>query len=282
MDIPIRRLIPAAISTAFAAQLLLTSPKAHAAPAPSRKVGFIGCMAKPEDAELGSQISKSLEKRLVRARVPGFEFVPEAVARGRASLKGGPVNPQRIVAAGQAMGADKVIVCLITYKRERAATAPGETKTRTVTRDETQYVEEVYYKEVPNPDYEEPLTAAIPMGNIGPIQFSALLGTPKTPKTIQEKHVRRVPQKRRISEQVAETAEATEKPGYVRLQASYIIVDVASGKMENRDTVSYFNEIAAIFDSMESDKDLRSKAGESTVASLERSVLAKLPSTSGK
>ncbi|TBR24855.1 hypothetical protein EPO15_03240 [bacterium] len=239
-------------------------------------------MSKPEDAELGSQISKSLEKRLVRARVPGFEFVPEAVARGRASFKGGPVNPQRIVAAGHAIGADKVIVCLITYKRERAATAPGETKTRTVTRDETEYVEEVYYKEIPNPDYEEPISAAIPMGNIGPVQFSAILGTPKTPKTIQEKHVRRIPQKRRISEQVEETAEATEKPGYVRLQATYIIVDVASGKMENRDSVSYFNELEAVFDSMESDKDLRSKAGESTVESLERSVLAKLPSTPGK
>lgn len=277
------RLIRAALSASLAAQLALPAATAHAAPAPSRKVGFIGCLAKPDDAELGAQISESLEKRLVRARVPGFEFLPDAVARGRASLKGGPVNPQRIVAAGRAIGADKIIVCLITYKRERAATVPGQSKTTTVTRDVTQYVEEEYYTEVPNPDYEEPIEASIPIGNIGPVQFSAIVGGPKAPKTIKEKHVRRVPQKRTVSEEVEEPAEpATEKPGYVRLQAAYMVVDVASGKMEKRDAVSYLNELEAMWDAMESDRDLRRKAGESTVDSLERSVLAKLPSTPGK
>lgn len=283
MIVSMDRLIRAALSASLAAQLVLPAATAYAAPAPSRKVGFIGCLAKPGDAELGAQISESLEKRLVRARVPGFEFLPDAVARGRANLKGGPVNPQRIVAAGRAIGADKIIVCLITYKRERAATVPGQSKTTTVTRDVTQYVEEEYYTEVPNPDYEEPIEASIPIGNIGPVQFSAIVGGPKAPKTIKEKHVRRVPQKRTVSEEVEEPAEpATEKPGYVRLQAAYMVVDVASGKMEKRDTVSYLNELEAMWDAMESDKDLRRKAGESTVDSLERSVLAKLPSTPGK
>lgn len=272
-----------ALAASLAAQFVLPASTAHADPPPSRKVGFIGCLAKPDDTDLGAQISESLEKRLVRARVPGFEFLPAAVARGRANLKGGPVNPQRVAAAGRAIGADKVIVCLITYKRERASTVPGESKTTTVTRNVTDYVEEEYYTEIPNPDYEEPIEASIPIGSIGPLQFSAIVGGPKVPKTIKEKHVRRVPQKRTVSEEVAEPAEPdTEKPGYVRLQAAYMIIDVASGKMEKRDAVSYLNELEAMFDSMESDTDLRRKAGESIVDSLERSVLAKLQSTPGK
>lgn len=277
------RLIRAALSTSLVAQLVLPTATARAEPNPSRKVGFIGCMAKPDDIELGAQISESLEQRLVRARVAGFEFIPGAVARGRASLKGGPINPQRIATAGRAIGADKVVVCLITYTRQRAETVQGEAKTTTVSRDVTDYVEETYYTEVENPDYEPPIQAAIPLGNIGPVQISALVGGPKSPKTIKEKHVRRVPQKRTVSEEVTEAPPpATEKNGFVRLQAAYMIVDVASSKMENRDAVSYVNELEAIFDSMESDKDLRRKAGESTVDSLERSVLAKLPAAPGK
>lgn len=277
------RLIRVALSASLATWFILPAATAHADPIPFRKVGFIGCLAKPDATELGAQISESLEKRLVRTRVPGFEFLPDAVARGRANLKSGPINPQRVVAAGRAIGADKIIVCLITYKRERAETVPGEAKTTTVTRDVTQYSEEVYYTEIPNPDYEEPITAAIPIGNIGPLRFSALVGEGKVPKTIKQKHVRRVPTTRKVSEEIAEPAEPdTEKPGYVRLQAAYMIIDVASGKMQNRDTVSYLNELEPVFDAMESDKDLRRKAGESTVDSLERSILAKLPSTPGK
>lgn len=257
--------------------MLVVSASAAFAEPPPRKVGFIGCLAKPDAVDIGAQMSESLEKRLLRARVPGFEFLPDAVAKGRANLKGGPINPQRITAAGRAIGADKVVVCLITYMRRRAETVQGEAKTTTVSREVTDYVEETYYTEVENPDYEPPIEAAIPLGNIGPVQVSALVGGPTSPKTIKEKHVRRVPVTRKISEDVTEAPPpATEKNGLVRLQAAYMIVDVASGKAEKRDTVSYVNELEAIFDSMESDKDLRRKAGESTVESLEKSVLAKL------
>lgn len=260
----------------IAGVIVLIAATARADPAPALKVAFIGCLAKPDATDLGTQISESLETRLVRARVPGFEFIPDAVARGRASLKAGPINPQRVVAAGRAIGADKIIMCLITYKRESAATVAGESKTTMVSRDVTSYVEETYYTEVENPDYEPSMEAAIPLGNIGPVQISAIVGTPKIAKTIKEKHVRRVPQKRTVSDEVVETGDSSEKPGTVRLQAAYMIIDVASGKTEKRDTVSYLNELEAIFDSMESDKDVQRKAGESTVDSLEKSVLAKL------
>ena len=277
------RLIRAAFSASLAALFVLPAATACADQAPSRKIGFIGCMAKPDDVDLGTQISESLEQRLVRTHAAGFEFLPDAVARGRASLKGGPINPQRIVAAGRAIGADKVVVCLITYKRQRAETVQGEAKTKMVSREVTDYVEETYYTEVENPDYEPPIQAAIPLGNIGPVKISALVGGPSSPKTIKEKHVRRVPQKRTVSDEVTEAPPpAEEKSGFVRLQAAYLIVDVASGKIETRDAVSYLNELEAIFDSMESDKDLRRKAGESTVDSLERSVLVKLASVPGK
>lgn len=277
------RLICAALSASLVAQFVLPATTARADPAPSRKVGFIGCMAKPDDVELGAKISESLEQRLVRAHVAGFEFLPDAVARGRASLKGGPINPQRIVAAGRAIGADKVVVCLITYKRQRAETVQGEAKTTTVSRDVTNYVEETYYTEVENPDYEPSIQAAIPLGNIGPVRISALMGGSKSPKTIKAKHVRYVPQKRTVSEEVTEAPPpATEKNGFVRLHAAYMIVDVASGKVEKQDAVSYLKELEAIFDFMESDKDLRRKASESTVDSQERSVLAKFSSVPGK
>jgi hypothetical protein len=278
---PPRALFRAALAASLVAQFSLSTYAAD--PALSRKVGFIGCMAKPGDVELGAQISDALEQRLVRARVAGIEFLPDAVARGRASLKGGPINPQRIVAAGRAIGADKVVVCLITYKRQRAETVQGEAETRMVSRDVTDSVEETYYTEVENPDYEPSMEAAIPLGNIGPVRISAIVGTPTSPKTIKEKHVRRVPRKRTVSEEVTDAPPpATEKNGFVRLQAAYMIVDVASGKVEKRDAVSYLNELEAMFDSMESDKDVRRKAGESTVDSLERSILAKFPPAPAK
>jgi hypothetical protein len=265
---------PARRTCRLAVALLLAAAAAQAAPAPSRKVGFIGGMAKPADPQLGTQISTALEKRLLRARVPGFEFLPDGVARGRAKLKGGPINPKRMAEAGRAIGADKVLVCLITYERVRAAVEPGTSKTTTVSRDVTQYVEEVYYVEVPNPDYEEPITAAIPLGNIGPVSVSAIVGGTKVPKTIKEKRVTK-----KVTHEVEEPGEPpAEKPGHVLLRAGYVLLDAASGKLEKRDTVSYRNEIEAIFDAMESDEDLRRKAAESTVESLERSVVAKLGS----
>lgn len=248
----------------------------HAEP-PARKVGFIGCLAKPDAAELGVQISESLEQRLGRARAPGVEFLTDVVGPARAKLKGGPVNPHRIAETGRALGADKVIVCLMTYQRRRAETIKGEAKTEIVSRDETQYVEETYYTEVENPDYEPSISAAIPLGNIGPVQISGIISGPKSPKTIKEKHVRRVPVTKRVSQEVTGLAEPdTEKPGFVKLQAGYMIIDAVSGKTEKRDTVSYVYDIEAMFDAMEDDKDLKRKAAESTVDSLEKSILAKL------
>lgn len=273
-----------AAAAVLAARFVLTAAPARAEPASSLKVGFIGCLAKSDDAELGTQITESLETRLVREHTPGFEFLRDAAAKARAKLKGGPINPQRVADAGRAIGADKIIVCLVTYKRERAATVPGTSKTETVSREVTDYVEEEYYTEVPNPDYEEPVTATLPVGRIGPVGLFVNVGVgDKTPKTIREKHVRRVPRTKTVSEEVTEPADApTEKPGSVRLRAAYLIIDAASGKTEKRDTVSYLNELEPIFDSMESDQDLRRKAAESTVDSLERSILAKLPSTPAK
>lgn len=278
------RLARVFVSAVLAARFVLTAASARAETAASLKVGFIGCLAKPDDAELGTQISESLEKRLVREQLRGFEFVQDAVAKARASLKGGPISPRRVTDAGRAIGADKIIVCLVTYKRERAATVPGTAKTTTVSRDVTEYVEEEYYTQVENPDYEEPMTASVPVGRIGPVGlFVNVGGGAKTPKTIREKHVRRVPRTKTVSEEVTEPADApTEKPGSVRLRAAYLIIDAASGKTETRDTVGYLNELEPIFDSMESDKDLRRKAAESTVDGLERSILAKLPSTPAK
>lgn len=278
MDRSSRAAVPAALAA------LLAVPAARAGAAAPVKVGFIGCLAKAGDAALGKEISESLETRLAREHVTGFEFLPDAAERARAKLKGGPVNSQRVAEAGRAIGADKVIVCLVTYRRERAATVPGTAKTETVSREVTDYVEEEYYTEVPNPDYEEPVTASVPVGRIGPVGlFVNVGGGDKTPKTIREKHVRRVPRTKTVSEEVTEPADApTEKPGTVRLRAAYLILDAASGKTEKRDTVSYLNELEPIFDSMESDDDLRRKAAESTVDSLERSILAKLPPAPAK
>jgi hypothetical protein len=256
---------------------LLAAPPAARAELAPRKVGFIGCLAKPDAADVGIQISESLEQRLARARAPGVEFLKNIVGPARAKLKGGPVNPQRLAEAGRALGADKVIVCLMTYQRQRAETIKAEAKTYIVSRNETEYVEEVYYTEVDNPDYEPPLSAAIPLGSIGPVQVSAILSGPKSPKTIKEKHVRRVPKTKRVTQEVTEDAEPdTEKPGFVRLQAGYMILDAASGKTEKRDTVSYVYDIEPMFDAMENDKDLKRKAAESTVDSLEKSILAML------
>lgn len=278
------RLIRVAVPALLTVRFVLPAASARAEPSASLKVGFIGCLAKPDDAELGTQISESLEKRLVREQLRGFEFVQDAVAKARASLKGGPISPRRVTDAGRAIGADKIIVCLVTYKRERAATVPGTAKTTTVSRNVTEYVEEEYYTEVENPDYEEPMTASVPVGRIGPVGlFVNVGGGAKTPKTIREKHVRRVPRTKTVSEEVTEPADApTEKPGSVRLRAAYLIINAASGKTETRDAVGYLNELEPIFDSMESDRDLRRKAAESTVDGLERSILAKLPSTPAK
>lgn len=263
--------------------IALTLVLALAAPAlAARKVAFAGCLAKHEDAELGDQISDSLEQRLLRAGAPDFEFVPDAVSKARASLKGGPVNPDRIAQAGRAMGADEVVVCLITYKRERAATVTGEAKTTTLKRDVTEYVEEEYYVDVPNPDYEPPMSANIPVGRAGPVTFFVTVGEKAQPRTIREKHVRRVPQTKTLSTEYTEPGEETEKPGYVRLRAGYLIMDAATRKVLLRDTVSYVNELAAMWDSMETDKDVKSKAADSVVDGLEHGILAKLPAATGK
>jgi hypothetical protein len=259
---------------------MLAALAAHAEPAPSRKVGFIGCLSKPADAELGAQISESVEKLLVLERVPDLEFLPDAVGRARAKLKGGPVNPQRVAEAGRALGADKVVVCLMTYSRERAAVEPGKEKTTNVSQDVTDYEEETYYQEVPNPDYEPPVQANIPIGRAGPVGFFVTVGGKGQPKTIQEKHVRRVPVHHTVNHEVTETGPETEKSGYIRLRASYVIMDAASGKIEERDTVSYVNELQPMWDGMETDQDARRAAAESTVASLEHGILEKLKYTS--
>ena len=55
MNHSLGRHIRAADLAVLAAPVLLPATTARADPAPSRKAGFIGCLAKPDDADLGTQ-----------------------------------------------------------------------------------------------------------------------------------------------------------------------------------------------------------------------------------
>lgn len=112
---------------AFAALIAIgLPPVANGAPE-ARKVGFLGCMARPDDTYLAKQISESLEKRLLGDHLDGYEFLHDGVSRGRNRLSAGQITGERIAATGRVLGADKVILCLITFdRREPAAYTEGD------------------------------------------------------------------------------------------------------------------------------------------------------------
>lgn len=261
---------------ASAALALLLPARAHAAAA--RKVAFLGCLAKAEDGPLGQDMSQALERRLVSARVAGFEFLPHLLGPAREKLRGGPVNPARLAKVGRELGADTVLVCLVSYQREHAQDVPATSKTVRLASEKTDYIEETYYEEVPNPDYEPPTAVPIPLGKAGNVSFNLVLGGAQQPRTIKEKHVRRIPRTRTVYTDVVEPDRpASEKPGFVRLRAAYVVMNAASGKVETRDTVSYYKEIEPFFDAVESEDELKQKAADAAVADLQRSILDKLP-----